>query len=558
MTFRDWLGSLWRRGRTGSPPRADTGARAGTIKALPPQASGVMATAAPVSLAQARCTVVIPALNEAARIADVVRYALADPLTAEVAVIDDSSIDDTAQLAREAGARVVRSTMLGKGTSMRDGAQAAEHELVVYLDGDLHGLRPGIISDLLQPLRDGEADFVKARFGRGGGRVTELTAKPMLKVFFPELSHVAQPLGGIIAARRTLLRTLAFEDGYGVDIGLLIDAHRAGARVVEVDIGSLAHDSQPLLDLAVMANEVARVIFLRARAAGRLHVEQIVQMHEVQRLASASIEYILSRRRARTRILLLDMDGTVSPQRFVVELARVTGNEEALKALLDSPQDDAATRSERIAALFRFVHRSQFEKVAHALTLRPGVIEWVNLMRRRGFMVGLVSDSWFVGAEIVRRRLFADFALAHTLQFDGDVCTGELRINPAFLPPEPPEPAGGPAGARRIRRLASSMLDAFGPGDGNKAPTLCKSHVVARFRTHDAEPRVDLIWAVGDNLNDVPMLRAADRAFLIEPKSSTMQAESGATPITSFEELLDQAPQPPAVPAAAPAEDTEP
>ena len=121
----------------------------------------------------------------------------------------------------------------------------------------------------------GEADFVKARFGRGGGRVTELTAKPMLKVFFPELSHYAQPLGGIIAARRSLLQSLEFENGYGVDIGLLLDAHRAGARVVEVDIGSLEHDSQPLLDLTAMANEVSRVIYSRAREAGRLHVEQI-------------------------------------------------------------------------------------------------------------------------------------------------------------------------------------------------------------------------------------------------------------------------------------------
>ena len=172
-------------------------------------------------------SVVIPALNEAKRIAEVVKYALSDPITGEVIVIDDSSIDDTARLAAEAGATVMTSSMLGKGASMHDGVGAAKYDVIAYLDGDLTGLRPNIISDLVQPIVQGDADFVKAQFGRKGGRVTELTAKPMLKLFFPELSEFSQPLGGIIAAKKSLLQQMRFEDGYGVDIGLLIDAHLA-------------------------------------------------------------------------------------------------------------------------------------------------------------------------------------------------------------------------------------------------------------------------------------------------------------------------------------------
>ena len=200
-------------------------------------------------------SVVIPALNESRHIADVVTYALGDPATAEVIVVDDASIDDTAILARQAGAAVVRSTMLGKGASMQDGVACANQDLLVYLDGDLTDLRPGIITDLCGPLLRDEADFVKARFGRSGGRVTELTAKPMLKIFFPELACISQPLGGLIAARKSLLKALTFEDGYAVDIGLMLDAHLAGARLAEVDVGSLSHDSQPLTDLVFMANE---------------------------------------------------------------------------------------------------------------------------------------------------------------------------------------------------------------------------------------------------------------------------------------------------------------
>lgn len=484
--------------------------------ALPPLA--LPAPPAPVPVV-ACASVVIPALNEAARIAEVVRFARADAATAEVIVIDDSSIDDTAALAREAGARVLTSSMLGKGASMRDGVEAAQQALLVYLDGDLAGLRPGLITDLCRPLVAGEADFVKARFGRGGGRVTELTAKPMLQVFFPELARFGQPLGGLIAARRPLLKALHFENGYGVDVGLLIDAHRAGARLAEVDIGSLEHDSQPLLDLTAMANEVSRVIYARARAAGRLHVEQIEAMYETQRQATASIDYILTRRRGRTRLLLLDMDGTVTTERYAVSLARAIGQDAALAALLDKPDDDAGTRSERIAALFKFIHRQQFERVAQAIEIRPGAVEWINRMRRAGFMVGVVSDSYFVAAEILRRRIFADFALAHTLQFDGDVCTGELRLNPAFHPLHPSR--GAPP---------------------------CKSHVLTRFREDRRAPVIDEIWAVGDNLNDLEMLSLADRAFVIEPKSPTLARKAHAQQVQSFDELLalvpDAAPAP--------------
>jgi glucosyl-3-phosphoglycerate synthase len=479
-----------------------------------PDTTGPAPAATPPQLPLQACvTVVIPALNEAKRIASVVAYALSDPATAEVIVIDDSSIDDTAALAREAGATVITSTMLGKGASMQDGALAARCELIAYLDGDLAGLRPGIVTDLTRPLLQGEADFVKARFGRGGGRVTELTAKPMIKVFFPELAHLGQPLGGVIAARRSLLQQMVFEDGYGVDIGLLLDAQRAGARVAEVDIGSLEHDSQPLLDLTVMANEVSRVIYSRARAAGRLNVDQIVAMFENQRQATASLDYVLTRRRGRQRLLLLDMDGTITAGRFAVELAQATGQQQALTALLDSPTDDAATRSEQVAALFRFVHKQQFERVARSAVIRPGVIEFVNRMRRAGFMVGVLSDSYFIAADIVRRRVFADFALAHTMQFDADVCSGQVRLNPAFMPLQ--------------------------PGQG---PAVCKSHVLARFKADTEGPELLSCWAVGDNLNDLNLLRAADQAFAIEPKSPRLAAEPGVRVITSFEELLPLVP----------------
>lgn len=434
--------------------------------------------------------VIIPALNEEKAIAAVIRYALSDPATGEVIVVDDSSTDRTAQIARDEGAIVITSSMLGKGMSMRDGLMLARHEFVTFLDGDLSGLQPNIISNMIKPLRENQADFVKATFGRGGGRVTELTAKPMLKVFFPELAHFSQPLGGIIAGRVSLLKNLTFETGYGVDIGLLIDAFRKGARLTEVDIGSLEHESQPLMDLTSMATEVSRVIHHYSREAGRLHVEQINEMYEIQRQAIASFEYVLTRQKGRSKLLLLDMDQVLVEGCFTQALARATNTEEPLAVIMQDSSLSDVDRAQRITALFKFVHRNQFEKVAMSLELKPDVIEFVNSMRRQQFMVGVISNHYFVATEIIRKRIFADFALAHVLQFQNDICSGNLIVNEAY-------------------RYSTDPRD----------QRLCKSRVLSLFRAKTTAPVFKEIWAIGAFQRDIEMLTLADRAFVIDPLS---------------------------------------
>ncbi|HBK44174.1 MULTISPECIES: HAD-IB family phosphatase [unclassified Polynucleobacter] len=460
------------------------------------------------ALHPALCSVVIPALNEEKAIESVIQYAQKDAFTGEVIVIDDSSIDNTAQIARDAGAQIHTSSMLGKGASMLDGVQVATYEYIVFLDGDLSGLEENIIAKMLAPLIADQADFVKAKFGRGGGRVTELTAKPMLKVFFPELAGISQPLGGIIAAKASLLKKLTFESGYGVDIGLLIDAHLKGARICEVDIGSLEHDSQPLVDLTTMANEVARVIHHYSRHAGRLHVEQISEMYEEQRLASASFDYIINRRKDRRKVVLLDMDGTITPNQFIRDLASFTHTEETLAAILDLHKNDASTREQRVAEIFKFTHRTQFEKVAMSMPIKPGVVEFVNQMKRNGFMVGLISDSYFIAAEIMRKRIFADFAIAHTLKFRNDICSGELNLNKDFYPDR---------------------------SHGNLQP--CKSNVIKQFLSKNNKPSFTEVWAIGDQLNDLDMLLLADKAFVVDPKSPELLKHKHIKHVSSFEDL---------------------
>src|SRR5262249_10831759 len=155
-----------------------------------------------------------------------VRATVALPEVAEVIMVDDGSTDTTARTARDAGARVVTATAgPGKGAAMHDGVAAAHGDLVVFCDADLTGFDATFVSRLARTLRDAGDDvvLVKGDYERpdGGGRVTELVARPILHLLHPEVAGIAQPLGGEYAAWRDALEQVPFVCGYGVELGLL-------------------------------------------------------------------------------------------------------------------------------------------------------------------------------------------------------------------------------------------------------------------------------------------------------------------------------------------------
>ena len=198
------------------------------------------------------------------------------PVVEEVLVV--AADEQTAREAERAGARVLRESEMdgpvrGKGDAMRRALPELHCDLVVFLDADVPELPPHYATGLLGPLIAGEADFVKGFYRRpladdpdGGGRVNHLMARPALRVFFPELAVVRQPLAGEVAARRALLERLPFAEGYGVEIAMLIDAWRAVGleRLAQVDLGVMEHDHQPLQALTDMAETVLRAIVERA------------------------------------------------------------------------------------------------------------------------------------------------------------------------------------------------------------------------------------------------------------------------------------------------------
>jgi glucosyl-3-phosphoglycerate synthase len=189
-----------------------------------------------------RIGVYIPARDEGSTIGAIVDdvAALRDAgLVDELVVVDDGSHDDTALEAAAAGAQVVPSPHgPGKGQALRAALAATDADLAVFLDADVANFSTRFVSDLVAPLlTEPDVQLVKARYRRPldgradeGGRVTELLARPLLRRLFPPLASIAQPLAGECAIRRTALDDLVLADGYGIEIGLLIDVHRRFGR----------------------------------------------------------------------------------------------------------------------------------------------------------------------------------------------------------------------------------------------------------------------------------------------------------------------------------------
>lgn len=203
-------------------------------------------------------------------------------LVDEIVVMDDGSSDSTAEFAEDEGAQVHRVADVlpgcpagsGKGNALWRSIYVTSSDIVVWMDADIFNFRPHFVTRLVEPLlQDPAIALVKAYYRRplhdqptGGGRVTELMARPAISALFPHLSGIVQPLSGEYAGRRAVLESVPFVEGWGVEIGLLIDiADRLGIdAIAQADLGAREHRNRPLADLSGQAMAVLVTCLRRA------------------------------------------------------------------------------------------------------------------------------------------------------------------------------------------------------------------------------------------------------------------------------------------------------
>ena len=229
-------------------------------------------------------SVCIPCRDEAATVGPLISMIRNElmrrvPLVDELIVLDDRSTDDTASVAASAGATVVPIEEMharfgeghGKGNALWTSLAASSGDFVVWMDGDITSFEPHWVTRLLAPMLDDDSvALVKAVSHRptqmgGGGRTTELVTRPLMSLYYPELTGLYQPLAGEYAGRRTVLEQLPFVQGWGVEIAMLIDvARRYGAEAIaQIDVGTREHRHRSLHALAVQAAEVMATMLAR-------------------------------------------------------------------------------------------------------------------------------------------------------------------------------------------------------------------------------------------------------------------------------------------------------
>lgn len=376
-------------------------------------------------------TVILPALNEEKTITQVINFCFACPDVTEVIVVDDSSEDATAVLADQAGARVIASAARGKGISMKEGIAAAHNELLVFLDADIHPYPPATIEKLIQPLKDGQAEFVKACFSRNAGRVTELVAKPLLSIFFPGISHFQQPLGGMMAGRKSLLQELEFFNDYGVDIGILIDMYLMKARVTEVSIGYIENKSKSWEGLGKMSREVSKAIIVKARESDNaMHLES--EMSDLEEIQTAMQHSLAESRMTDRKMILLDVDGTILTQNFIEVCAKELGFYAQLEDLRHTEKDPLIL-TKRIGLLLKGATMDNLLDLLESIDIVPDFIETITAFRKKGYLAGMISHGYTLVTNFIQKRSQADFAIGHQLEFFQGRATGEVNLPSAFF-----------------------------------------------------------------------------------------------------------------------------
>jgi hypothetical protein len=285
-------------------------------------------------------------------------------------------------LAQKARAKVITSTKLGKGASMKESVLCATNDVILFLGGDIDPYPHFTIPLLTQPILHNEVDFTKSSFNRNAGRVTDLVAKPLLIIFFPELMRFSQPLSAMIAGKKSLFQQIDFKDDYGVEIGILIDMYLLHVRMKEVENGYIENTSKPWHALGKMSKEVAQTIILKAATSKNAHynVEELSVMNEIR----SQTEFALTEHIPETnKLVVFDMDNTLLRGRFIDTYAAVNNMTKELMNIRETETDPLIV-TKKMATLLKGKSLADFLKIVDAIPIVDDAQRVIQVLKKRG------------------------------------------------------------------------------------------------------------------------------------------------------------------------------
>jgi glucosyl-3-phosphoglycerate synthase len=374
-------------------------------------------------------SVIIPALNEEKTIRQVINLVSRSSVVDEILMIDDKSHDNTIKQSRLPKVRIYTSPIIGKGNSMRDGMLLAKNEVVVFLDADIVTYPENIAEQLSGPILKDEADFVKSCFDRQAGRVTELVAKPLLSILFPELAKFSQPLSGMIGARKSMLKKIDFENDYGVDIGILLDMHTMGARITEVNIGYIENRMQTWEQLGKMSREVSRSILKRVKSIEVSNLETLENFNVIRTQMDYAIRESLI---GKEKMIVFDMDNTLLESSFIMTAAQEFNFRDDLIKIV-TEYTNSFTRTKSIARLLKGRSLDEILGVVDKIKIIDDAASVIKELKKKGYICGIISDSYDVVTNHLKNKLKMDFSIANELEFSKSIATGEVKVPSAFM-----------------------------------------------------------------------------------------------------------------------------
>ena len=375
-------------------------------------------------------TVIIPAINNEQTITEVIKFCVRQPMVSEVIVADGGSSDHTAHCAELAGAKVIQVEMPGKGIAIRKALSQSVNETIVFLNAAFDPYPSNAIRNLVHPVVKKECDFALAAIDDYTDEHVELLARPLLKLFFPNLAVYRHVCSGVFAIRRSILEKIDLFPDYGVDIALLIDLHQQNLRIREVNIGPVDTGKKSWQLLSEMSADIARAIIRKAgkHLQGKINIEELGNLYAMYSGIRHEIREEITTLR---KLVVFDMDNTLLLGRFIDRCAEKFGFEKELSALRKH-EKEAAVLTKRIARMLKGISSADLLKVAASIPLIEDAARVVAHLRNQGYITGIISDSYQFIVEFVRDKIGADFALGNQLEFYDGKATGEVTIPSLF------------------------------------------------------------------------------------------------------------------------------